>query len=49
MALITNTVLVPFALAVYHSLRLSDYLTLKDQSWFETGSVIHSAIYLQVR
>ena len=44
MALITNTVLVPFSLAVYHSLRLSGYRRPIDQSWFEAGSVIYAAV-----
>jgi len=48
MALVTNTVLVPFALAMYRSLRLSGYNRPLDQSWFESGSVIYAAVYLQV-
>lgn len=48
MALLMNSVLVPLGLAVVHSLRVSGYLRLVDQSWYEDGSIVDDAVYLPV-
>ncbi|KAL1508731.1 hypothetical protein AB1Y20_004826 [Prymnesium parvum] len=46
MALICNTIVVPVAVAVLQSLRVSEGEAFVEQSWFEKGGVIFTAITL---
>jgi len=48
MALISNTIVVPVAVAVLQSLRVSEGEALVEQAWFEPGGVIFVAITLVI-